>query len=465
MTAPASTPSPSFSERVVSRLSTGLFGNRSSRRGFLASTAVVGSALTTKPWKYLVEPVSAYDAVCGSGNECGDGWTVFCCTLSKQNMCPNDTFVGGWWKADNSGFCCGGARYYIDCNAKCGSIWNGSCHCNNTGTCDRRRVACNQFRYGQCHQEISCYGPVVCRVATCTPPWQYDQTCTTASATDNNTATHSAPCLDRGCSAITDLWHHYGGPTGVLGQMTIPPGPDPSGRGLWAVFQHGAIFESATTGTHAVRGSIWGEYYGQRNTLSPLGFPITEESTLTTPWGKVFVSWFEQGVIVASWTAGVHSVWQPIYQCYWGIGSVKSALGHPTDSVQPTSDGGQWQPFQDGLIYWSSGTGAHEIRGSLSLKYRVLGREKSSLGYPISNTGTVRGVAVCWFQDGMISDSHDVGLHAIWGPIYRKYYGMGSYTSPLGFPISDVYTQSDGTQRADFQHGSLTYNPLTGIVS
>jgi hypothetical protein len=35
----------------------------------------------------------------------------------------------------------------------------------------------------------------VCRVATCAPPWLFDPTCTTASATANETALHNAPCV------------------------------------------------------------------------------------------------------------------------------------------------------------------------------------------------------------------------------------------------------------------------------
>lgn len=157
-----------MSERIVTRLASGLFGKRASRRSFLTASALVGSAVAVDPWTFFTKPVSAYATVCGAGAACSDGWSVFCCTINHgANSCPPDSFVGGWWKADRSSFCCGSARYYIDCNARCGSSWR--CHCNST-TCDQRRVACNQFRYGQCHQEISCYGPVVCRMVTCTPP-------------------------------------------------------------------------------------------------------------------------------------------------------------------------------------------------------------------------------------------------------------------------------------------------------
>jgi hypothetical protein len=167
-----------------------------SRRGFLGGAAVVGAALAVNPWGYLVKPASAYDAVCGNDAGCGDGYSVFCCTINNgANSCPPNTFIGGWWKADNSSFCGGSARYYVDCNAFKGGPWQ--CRCAE-GTCDQRRVACNQFRYGQCSLEVSAAqtGPVVCRTVTCTPPWQqFAGVCSSSSATDNRTATHSAPCI------------------------------------------------------------------------------------------------------------------------------------------------------------------------------------------------------------------------------------------------------------------------------
>jgi hypothetical protein len=164
------------------------------RRGFLAGMAVAGSALATKPFDYVLKPNTAYASVCGPGATCAEGWSVFCCTINAgQNSCPPGSFLAGWWKADNSSFCGGNARYYLDCNATCPTTC--SCYCP-TGTCDNRRTCCNQFRYGQCHQEIACAGPVVCRVISCTPPWQLDGACTSSSATDNRTALHTAPCLD-----------------------------------------------------------------------------------------------------------------------------------------------------------------------------------------------------------------------------------------------------------------------------
>ncbi|HET6211207.1 MAG TPA: twin-arginine translocation signal domain-containing protein, partial [Jatrophihabitans sp.] len=187
---------PGFAERLVNRVVARVGRPRPGRRGFLGGAALVGAALAVDPWSYLTRPASAYDSVCGADNTCAAGYTVFCCTINAgSNTCPPDSFIGGWWKADNSNFCGGAARYYIDCNAYRDGHY--TCHCNTT-TCDQRRVACNQFRYGQCNTQIpySNTGPVLCRVVSCTPPWvQYGATCSSSSATDNNTATHAAPCL------------------------------------------------------------------------------------------------------------------------------------------------------------------------------------------------------------------------------------------------------------------------------
>ncbi|MDQ1428678.1 MAG: hypothetical protein QOK39_2154 [Acidimicrobiaceae bacterium] len=196
---------------LVERLSLGLA--RTDRRGFLTRAAVVGSALAVNPVEYVLKPMSALAAVCscvGSGCSCGsaccDGYTEFCCTLSGRNACPPGTSAAGWWKVDGSTFCGNGPRYYIDCNAHCGGcgcgssgVCSGSCSgtaCTCAGNqCSHRRTGCTQFRYGQCNQQISCLGPIVCRVVTCLPPWQVDTTCGMTPATDSSTAGHDASCL------------------------------------------------------------------------------------------------------------------------------------------------------------------------------------------------------------------------------------------------------------------------------
>jgi hypothetical protein len=130
--------------------------------------------------------------VCGT--LCCDGYTSFCCSITGSNTCPSGTILGGWWKADGSGFCGDAPRYYMDCNVLPG--YESVCYCHCSGDdCNNRVECCSGFRYGQCHQEYATLGRIYCRVVTCTPPWVLDPTCTTTSATDQATVYHHVPCL------------------------------------------------------------------------------------------------------------------------------------------------------------------------------------------------------------------------------------------------------------------------------
>ena len=257
-----------ISEKVVEVASAGLT-RRSSRRGFLFRSAVVGSALAVNPFKFALRPGTAYASLCGPDASCSSGWTVFCCSINNgSNSCPPGSIPAGWWKTDRSNFCNGGPRYILDCNAKCGTCgcggsgicspgcYNCGCHCGS-GSCDQRLVCCNQFRYGQCHQEIACVGPVVCRVASCAPPWELDPSCTTTPATANETALHTAPCLDLSGTVFVSS---FGGAPKLGAPKGAPTGPivgmaaTPSGKGYWLVASDGGIFSFGDARFHGSTG-------------------------------------------------------------------------------------------------------------------------------------------------------------------------------------------------------------------
>lgn len=209
--------------RALVRRASDLLDRPISRRGFLRRFTYAATALAVAPLTYMLRPVSAEAAICScSGQDCDcgdlccDGYTEFCCSIFGENVCPSGTIPAGWWKADGSGVCNTTAgpqpRYYLDCNiSDCGGCGCGSngicsgdcqsshvygCGCAN-GNCQLRKSSCTGFRYGQCNQDVSCVGPIVCRVVTCTPPWIWDDNCTTTLATDNNTRFHNAPCLEQ----------------------------------------------------------------------------------------------------------------------------------------------------------------------------------------------------------------------------------------------------------------------------
>ncbi len=197
---------------AITDRATRLVGRTTSRRGFLARSALVGSAIAVAGKEFVLEPRSAYAATCGCngrtcdcGSLCCDGYTEFCCAIYGENSCPPGTLLAGWWKVDGSNYCNGAARYYMDCNDSCGGcgcggngVCSGSCSGANCGcrSCGNRKDGCTHFRYGNCNNQVACVGPIMCRVVTCTKPWEIEPTCTTASRVDNNTRYHHRPCLE-----------------------------------------------------------------------------------------------------------------------------------------------------------------------------------------------------------------------------------------------------------------------------
>lgn len=131
--------------------------------------------------------------------------------MTGVNTCPPGSMVAGWWRAEYPGsgvdHCDGGSRYYMDCNSSdCGGCGCGAsgtcgpecvdcnCECANDD-CDNWKTCCTRFRYGQCNQDQACLGPIVCRVVTCVPPWEWDSSCTTTDAVSQSTWYHDAACL------------------------------------------------------------------------------------------------------------------------------------------------------------------------------------------------------------------------------------------------------------------------------
>ncbi len=283
-----------MSTRLV-KAAASLLEGRSSRRGFLRRTALVGTAMVAAPGDFVLRPGTAYAAICncsGSSCQCGaqccDGYTEFCCTLNGSNGCPPGTLYGGWWKADGSGFCGSGPRYYLDCNAPCGDcgcgpsgVCAGSCSgtpcgCAN-GSCNNRKAGCTGFRYGQCNQEVACIGPIVCRVVTCALPWALDDSCTTTPRTDNRTRSHNAACLQ------TDP----GSPLGKLVAIELAP----TGFRVVGYVEEGAPAD--------VRLSV-----GTTTTVDVLANQTAEDVGQTEPSGGD-VRWFD-GVVATP--AGPHII-------------------------------------------------------------------------------------------------------------------------------------------------------------
>ena len=268
---------------------------RSPRRGFLAKTAVVGSALAVAPKDFITKPGTAYAQVCScSGSRCNcsqlccDGYTEFCCTIYGTNGCPPGSLYGGWWRVSGSNFCGGSNRYYLDCHNPCdgcacgaSGICSGSC--NGTacgcalGSCGNRKAGCTHFRYGQCNRDIECLGPIVCRVVTCSAPWQLDGSCSTSSRTDEATRNHDRACLTTASSAPIGELDLVDGQPGTLRVRGWAIDPDRDGPVDVNIFVNGTLFASVQA--NELRPDIGAAY---RSFGDEHGFDVTFATTIGT---------------------------------------------------------------------------------------------------------------------------------------------------------------------------------------
>lgn len=151
---------------------------------------------------------------------------------------------------------------------------------------------------------------------------------------------------------------------------------------------------------------------------------------------------------------------------YQELGGAGGWLGVPAGDPAVAPDGwGQYQHFQNGSIYWSLETGAYEVHGAIRDKWASLGWERSFLGYPLTDeTPTPDGRGrFNHFQGGSIYWSPGTGAHEVHGAIRDKWASLGWETSFLGYPLTDELTTADGRGRFnDFERGQIAWSPQIG---
>src|SRR5664280_2667662 len=142
------------------------------------------------------------------------------------------------------------------------------------------------------------------------------------------------------------------------------------------------------------------------------------------------------------------------------MGGPASFLG---STVGPESDvaGGRAQRYDNGWIYWSAVTGAHEVHGAIGVKYGALGDVTSLLGFPTTDETGSPGGRVSAFTGGSIYWTPTTGAHEVHGAIRAHWAALGWERGLLGYPVTDETGLPGGAVSA-FTGGSVYWSPSTG---
>lgn len=166
---------------------------------------------------------------------------------------------------------------------------------------------------------------------------------------------------------------------------------------------------------------------------------------------------YENGVIYWSPNTGAHEIHGGILEKFKSFGSERF-FGYPqTDELTAPDKIGKFNHFQKGSIYWSPSTGAHEVHGAIKERWAAIGWEKS-IGYPVTDeTSTPDGIGrYNHFERGSVYWSPVTGAHEIYGAIRDKWSSMGWEKSQLGYPTSGEQWNNDKTRRFNvFQKGTI----------
>ncbi|MCT2588077.1 PQQ-dependent sugar dehydrogenase [Actinophytocola sp. S1-96] len=274
-----------------------------------------------------------------------------------------------------------------------------------------------------------------------------------------------------GVTYLTPIDRRYAGDEALrnrLGAPTLAEQGDTSVR--WREYAGGRMYWTPAHGAKGIFGGILTNFLAVGG-HPVFGAPITDE--LPGAGGGVYTLFAPNGSGGRGifWTPGTGAkrVAGAIYSRYDALDRDRGVLGYPTTNETCTATG-CYNHFQRGSIFWSRGTGAHDVRNAIRGKWAALGWERGFLGYPYTGeTPTPDGLgAYNHFRKGdrlgSIYWSRATGAHEVHGPIRARWAARGWERSYLGYPTSDEFAHN-GIRRHNFQGGYILYDPRTGSVS
>lgn len=127
------------------------------------------------------------------------------------------------------------------------------------------------------------------------------------------------------------------------------------------------------------------------------------------------------------------------------------AEGSPTPDEDPNADAGET------TVQTPDGNEV-TVKGSIYQKYTEAGGPTGTLGMPEGEEQVAGdGGRYQNFSGGTIFFSEDTGAHIVWGDIREAWEANGGADGQLGFPTSDEETTPEG-KKSEFEGGTITWN-------
>ncbi|MCZ2859529.1 M66 family metalloprotease [Blastococcus sp. VKM Ac-2987] len=287
---------------------------------------------------------------------------------------------------------------------------------------------------------------------------------TSTSSTDATVTVRTAADGPSADSPIAVRYASLGGETGRLGAPLSTERCGLRDGGCQQTFAQGSIYWSAATGARVVQGDIgarWGALGQERGWL---GYPKTDVLCGLKDGGCYQV--FQGGGLYGSAATGVRAVSGFLWGRWASLGYEAGWLGYPaSDVLCGLKDGGCYQRYQGGALYWSSATGAQAVSGFLWGRWASLGYEAGWLGYPAGDVrcGLRDGGCYQLYQRGALYWSPATGARAVSGFLWDRWAAMGYESGRLGYPMTDVTCGlRNGGCYQIYQGGGVYWSGATG---
>ncbi|MFI1386381.1 FG-GAP-like repeat-containing protein [Embleya sp. NPDC020886] len=206
------------------------------------------------------------------------------------------------------------------------------------------------------------------------------------------------------------------------------------GVGKYANFLHktggtaarASIHWTPNTGAWSIEGDIRDKWLAKGGTSGPLGYPVSDVSTVKDGAGTT-------------------------------IGYISHLTGTPATGASAITDG--------------SNTGVHETHGYIHARWQATGGVRGPLGFPSTDETPILGGTGLYNHfrtpgatndTGSVYSSQATGTWAIHGATRERWIARGWENGYLGYPTGNEYDLADG-RRQDFQHGYIHRVPRSTV--